>query len=111
MPFKKLEKETYVYVVYKRGEPGDFSLYRDELERLSKEDLRDIIVDLTPGEVITEGEIGILITALKHMQGTTRQLRIVAPPAMYERFALRNLHKANNIVLYNSHHILLNSLN
>lgn len=111
MPFKILEKDSFVYIAYKRDKSDDFTVYRDSLEQFSKDDSRDIVVDFTCSEILTEGEMGVIVTVLKHMQGTSRQLRIIAPSDLYDRFELRNLHKANNILLYKNHQTLLQSIN
>jgi hypothetical protein len=111
MPFKVLEKETFVYIAYKRDKSSDFNVYRNALEQFSKDDTRDIVVDFTRSEIVTEGEIAVLVMVLKQIQGTSRQLRIIAPSDLYNRFELRNLHKANNILLYNNHQTLLQSIN
>ena len=111
MPIKKLEKEDFVYLAFRRDGAGDRYEFRRELDSLVQCDDRDIIVDLTAETSVTESGVALLAGVVKQLQGTSRSLRIIAPRAIYKRLENHNLGKAGNVSLYNDHAELLERLN
>jgi anti-anti-sigma regulatory factor len=111
MPFIRLELDGYIYIGYRRNDFHDFNKYRDVLEQVSRKDDRDIVVDFSFSDTISEGEVGVLMSVVKAFQGTSRQLRIISSPALYKRFQNRNLHRADNVLFYQDHEFLQSDLN
>jgi hypothetical protein len=108
MPLKVLKKPGFYYVAYYRKEIDDFVGFRTMLETLSKTDTldRDIIVDLTKGTTVTDGEFTILANVVKRFQGTKRTLRIVTNDEIKAKIDSTNMLKAGNVEIH-SHHISL----
>lgn len=111
MPIKKLVKENFIYLAFRRGNASDLNDFRKELDKLVQSAERDIVVDLTKETAITEREIAMLAIAVKKLHGTPHRLRIIAAPVIYKRFENHNLGKADNVALYENHDALLAELN
>ncbi len=113
MPLKILKKPGFYYVAYNRKEIENFVEFRTMLETLSKPDTRDrdIIVDLTKGTLITDGEFAVLANVVKRFRDTKRTLRIVASDGTKARFDATNLFKAGNVEIHFHHISLFESLN
>ncbi len=103
MAIRKLEKDDFVYIVFRRSSMDDTREFEKMLNNLVKNDNRDIIVDLTVETSLTESEIALIAGVAKQLQGTPRCLRIIATHGIYKRFDNNNLAKADNVVLYKYH--------
>lgn len=113
MPLEKIEKPGFVYIAYRRNNIKDFSIFKTALETSLKQDqnLHDIIIDLTRDKMLTEGEIALIATVIKKIQGTARNLRIIACEEIRQKLESTNLLKIQNITAYTNHEALLEDMN
>jgi hypothetical protein len=112
MPLKKLEKPGFYYIAYCRRDIDDFVEFKMTLDGLSKKDTldRDIIVDLTKDENITDGEFTVLGNVLKKFRTSRRFLRIVLNDTIKPKFDSADIFKTGNVELYSNHMMLFEAL-
>jgi len=112
MPIKSIEKETFTYLVYKRESLHDYMEFKDELDRFvkTKDSKKDVVVDFTKSDSITEGEAGLLANVLKKFMGTKRTLRLIVTKPIQEKLNSQNLFMSDNLMIFNSHKLFLEFL-
>jgi anti-anti-sigma regulatory factor len=111
MPIKKLIKDQFVYIAFRKGDISEMNEFKRELAHVLKQDERDIVIDLSQETKISEAEVALLAGIIRQLQGSPRTLRIITTFASYTRLANHNLDKAENIQLYKNHDQLLQGLN
>jgi hypothetical protein len=112
MPLKMLRKPGFYYIAYCRRDIDDFVEFKTTLDVLSKKDAqeRDIIVDLTRGDSLSDGEFSVLANVIKKLLGTKRFLRVVVNEAIKAKLESTNLLLAGNGAVYGNHIELFESL-
>lgn len=113
MPLQKLEKGSFVYLVYCRKTPDDFLEFRKELVSCATTDLRKrgIVLDLTNEETIGDGEVLLLSNIVRSFAGTKRKLWILGPKGVQRKLESQHIFKTGNAVGYENREELLQSLN
>ncbi len=113
MPLTRLEKTGFVYVAYRRNLVDDFLQFQKTMDDEAKDRAspRDIVLDLTKDDSLTEGELGIIAKVVKRFGGTKRKLRIIANHPIMQKIKLSNLHTVDSVLTYDSHAALLAAIN
>jgi hypothetical protein len=113
MPLQKLEKGSFVYLVYCRKTPEDFLEFRKELVSCATSDQRkrDIVLDLTDEETIGDGEVLLLSNIVKSFAGAKRKLWVLASKRVRQKLEGHHLFKYGNAVGYENREELLKELN
>jgi hypothetical protein len=113
MPLQKLEKGSFVYLVYCRKTPDDFLEFRKELVSCATADARkrEIVLDLTNEETIGDGEVLLLSNIVRCFAGTKRKLWILGPKSVQRKLEIQHIFKTGNAVSYENRDELLKSLN
>jgi hypothetical protein len=112
MPLKKLEKGSFVYLVYHRKTPDDFLAFRKELVSCATADgkKRDIVLDLTNEETIGDGELLLLANIVRGFAGTRRKLWILGSKPVQRKLDAHHLFKTGNAAGFENRDELLKGL-
>jgi MFS superfamily sulfate permease-like transporter len=113
MPISKLEKPNFIYIAYRRGGFKDFTDFRATLEEAIRQTsgLRDIIIDLTKDDYLTDGEVTLITDVAKRLQSSSHQVRIVATGAVKRRLTSSGgMSDIKNATVYENHEALRESL-
>jgi hypothetical protein len=111
MPVRKITKENFTYIAFRRSHPGDTGVFKREMENIVSTCTSDIIVDLSREPLVTDGEMAVLVRAAKALQETNRTLRVMVAPANSKRLEAKRLHNEGNIAFYNDYSALLKVMN
>ena len=111
MPVKSIKKKGFAYIAYCRVNDKDYLDFKTELLSKAKENLDDIVVDVTKSGALNEAEIWVLIRVLQIFHGTKRTLRLIMSKSIYMKLEHTNFFKANNFVVYKSHKDFLADVN